>query len=88
MAGPFNADPNRPIDELLRDIAAGAERGASAGHGTSAHALAPFSALLVRLASDAEKTAGRIVTLTKILAWLTVGLFILTGALLWHEFTH
>jgi hypothetical protein len=47
--------------------------------------LPPFSALLVKIARDADESSKRVIALTEALRWLTWALVVLTGALLAFE---
>ena len=80
---PFDVEPDRPIEEILSQIKAGAIEGAQSQSRTSAYAIGPFSALLVRLSRDAERTARTVRRLTRAIVVLTVMLLMLTGVLVW-----
>src|SRR5215467_957143 len=69
----FNTDPNRSVEEILADIQQGAVSTASQSQlNLVGSVLAPFSALLVRLGRDAEKTARKLLISTYILLLVTV----------------
>lgn len=82
----FKADPKKEIETLLAEIEAGALAGAQSSSRTSVYAMGPFSALLVRLAREADATANKVVRLTRQLFWLTVALVFVTAYLAWREF--
>lgn len=82
----FKAEPQKGIEHLLAEIEAGALAGAQSQSRTSVYALGPFSALLVKLAREADATANKVVRLTRQLLWLTIALLIFTAYLAWHEF--
>ncbi len=74
----FSTDPNRSIEEILKDIEVGA-------YNTSQHTanflgavLAPFAGLLVKLSRNAEANAQKLEAYTRRLYWLTVVITVLT----------
>ena len=83
----YNVDPNRPIEEILSDIKAGAVQSFQTPMGTSnpGAVWAPFAALLVRLSRDADASARRMELLTRRLYILTILILALTALLLVRE---
>jgi len=82
----FNTDPNRSVEEILADIQQGAVSTASQSQlNLVGSVLAPFSALLVRLGRDAEKTARKLLISTYILLLVTVILLLVTVVLVGIE---
>src|SRR5271163_3997861 len=67
-SSPFNTDPNRPVKDILGEIAQGAVQQPE----RIGFMLAPFSALLVRLSQDDDATASRLLDATDILLYVTV----------------
>ena len=74
----FDPDPTRPIDDILATIAYAADFGVKQSTVTTAYTVVPIAALNVRLAMDADRTAQKIVNLTKALIGLTIVLLIFT----------
>src|SRR5882757_5125569 len=79
----WNTNPNLTTNEILNNIKAGAVRGANDANMT--FMIAPFSALLVKLSTDAEKTAEKTLKATNRLYWLTWALLVVTVLLLAKE---
>jgi hypothetical protein len=77
---PVDVGPDRPVEELLHQIEDGAPEGVQT---RSATIIGPFSALLVRLSRDVEKTTKTVRRLSWVIAALTVTLLLLTGVLAW-----
>ena len=74
----FDPNPNRPIPDILATIARGAKRGATEGTVTTVFTVVPLAALNVRLATDADRTAKKVLRLTWALIALTGALLIFT----------
>lgn len=74
----FNPDPNRPIKDLLATIAYAADYGTKQGSVSTVYTVVPLAALQTRLATDADKTAQKLINLTKALIGLTVALLLFT----------
>ena len=79
---PLKADVSQSMESLLIAVMEGATEGARSQSRTSAYAIAPFAALLVKLSQQADERAKQVVKLTWALLVLTLGLFVLTAALL------
>jgi hypothetical protein len=82
----FNTDPNRPIDEILKDIEKGAFNTSQHTANFLGAVLAPFAGLLVKLSREAQANAQRLETLTKVLLGLTIAIVIPTAVLVFREF--
>jgi hypothetical protein len=80
---PLDVELDQPIEDILRAIKEGALDGAQRQERTSADAIGPFSALLVRLSRDADRTTRTVRRLTWAIVALTVTLLVLTGVLVW-----
>jgi hypothetical protein len=71
---PWNTDPNRPVSEILGDIKEAAVQWPE----HISYVLAPFAALLARLAEDDAATARNLLLATYVLLGVTVVLVALT----------
>jgi hypothetical protein len=76
----YSIDPNLPNETLLSEMQTAAKLAASDNNGERflGAVITPFSAILVQLAVDAERTARKLIILTKILIILTGLIIILT----------
>lgn len=76
------SDTLRPASVIQKEIADACGR---IGGSTTqwAQVATPFSELLVKLSSDAEKTAHKLIVLTWSLIGLTVILIVMTAVLIW-----
>jgi hypothetical protein len=81
----FNTDPNRPIEEMLKDIERGAFQTKEHQANFLGAVLAPFAGLLVKLSRDASTYARRLAVLTWVLLGLTIVIAALTGVLVFRE---
>jgi hypothetical protein len=81
----WNTNAELSPNELLDAIVKGAAWSTSGGQASLSYMLAPFSALLVRLSRDSDKTADKMLKATRNLFWLTWALLILTFLLLLEE---
>jgi hypothetical protein len=76
-------EPDQPVEELLRAIREDAREDAQNQGRLTGDAAGAFSALLVRLGRDTQKTTRTIRRLTWAIVALTVTLLVLTGVLAW-----
>jgi hypothetical protein len=83
----YNTDPNRPVEDILSDIKAGAVQSFQSPMGNSNPGAlwAPLAALMVKLSREAEASAERMERLTRRLYVLTVLILVLTLLLLIRE---
>jgi hypothetical protein len=81
----FNTDPDRSVDEILKDIEKGAFDASQRRANLLGAVLAPFAGLLVKLSREAEATSQRVEKLTKRLYSLTIFIVILTLLLFVRE---
>ena len=81
----FNTDPNRPIEEILKDIEHGAFQTKEHQANFLGAVLAPFAGLLVKLSRDASANARTLVNLTWVLLVLTIVIAALTAVLVFRE---
>ncbi len=82
----FNTDPNRPIEEILKDIEHGAFQTKEHQANFLGAVLAPFAGLLVKLSREAQANAQKLETLTTRLFWLTLVIAFLTVVLVLRDF--
>jgi hypothetical protein len=78
----WNTDPNRPVNEILDDIKVAAiqsQQGTFLQPERISYVLAPFAALLARLAEDDAATARNLLRATYVLLGVTVALVVLTA---------
>ena len=77
----FKGDPTQSVKELLDEIKTEAVRGGLSGNLT--YLMPALTALLVKLSDAADVRAKAMERWTKIIAWLTAVLALLTLAVVW-----
>jgi hypothetical protein len=92
MGDNIDTNPERPVEEILDQVRAGAALNLVPRQVALGTVVAPFSALLVRLSRDAERTASlvnkktqQLIVLTRWLIALTVVIILLTAPLVFVE---
>jgi hypothetical protein len=80
-----NADPNQPVDKILKDIEEAAREASQRSANFTGAVQVPFAGLLVNLSRHAAKATRRMIVLTWVIAVLTAVLTVSTCVLIYIE---